>query len=249
MNISNKKIFIFITVRIGSSRLPAKCLKKINNKKIIEIIIQRAKKIGYPIIILTTKNKSDDILCNLAKKNKIMYYRGSSNNVLKRWYDCGISFDADIMIMVDADDLLFDYEIYKNALKKILTNKFDYIKANENSVTGLFTYIFKAEVIKNIYIENKNKKIETIGPYLGKKFKFCLLKLKRNKKIRFTLDYEEDLIFFKKIFSRFSFNVKTNKVIAYLKKNKSLTKINSFRQNDYLKNQRKKYEKLQRLEV
>ena len=178
-----------------------------------------------------------------------MYYRGSSSNVLKRWYDCVINFDVDIMIMVDADDLLFDYEIYKNALKKILTNKFDYIKAQENSITGLFTYIFKAKVIKNIYIENKNKNIETIGPYLSKKFKFCLLSLKKNKKIRFTLDYEEDLIFFRKIFSRFSFNVKTNKVIAYLKKYKNLTKINSFRQNDYLTNQRQKYENLQRFEV
>jgi spore coat polysaccharide biosynthesis protein SpsF len=148
MNISNKKVFIFITVRTSSSRLPNKCLKKINNKKIIEIVIQRAKKIGYQIILLTTKNKSDDTLCNLAKKNKIMHYRGSTNNVLKRWYDCMISFNADIAIIVDADDLLFDYDIYKIALKKILTNKFDYIKANENSITGLFTYIFNANVIK-----------------------------------------------------------------------------------------------------
>lgn len=249
MNIINKKIFIFITARTNSSRLPNKCLKKINKKKIIEIIIQRAKKIGYQIILLTTQNKSDDVLCNLAKKNKIAHYRGSTDNVLKRWYDCMISFNVDIAIIVDADDLLFDYDIYKSALKKILTNKFDYIKANKNSITGLFTYIFKASVIKDTYIKNKTKKIETIGPYLSKKFKSCQLNLKKNKKIRFTLDYKEDLLFFKKIFSRFSFNVKTNKVIDYLENFNNVTKINSFRQDNYLTNQKKKYEKLQRLEV
>lgn len=235
----DKKIYVFITVRTTSSRLPRKCLKQINKKKIIEIIIDRAKRIGYPIILLTTKDKSDDILCRLANKNNINFYRGPSKNVLKRWYDCVLSFGVDIAIIVDADDLLFDYDIYKKALTKILNKKFDYIKANKNSITGLFTYIFKSKVIKGIYLKNRQKKIESIGPYLDKKYKFYSLKLQKSKSIRFTLDYKEDFTFFKKIFSRFSFFEKTNKVIEYLIKNKNLTKINHFRQNDYLKNQLK----------
>ena len=249
MKINKNDIFILITVRTGSSRLPSKCLKLINKKRVIEIIIKRAKKIGYPIILVTTKNKSDDILCKLANRNKVMHYRGSSKNVLKRWNDCLNKFKVDIAIMVDADDLLFDYDTYKRALKKIINSKFDYIKANTNSITGLFTYIFRAKVIKNVYEKNKFKSVEIIGPYLDKKYKFFSIRLRRNKKIRFTLDYKEDFILFKKIFSTFSFTVKTNRVIAYLEKYKNLTKINSFRQNDYLTNQRKKYEKLQRLEV
>jgi len=239
MKLDKHKIFILITVRTESSRLPKKCLKLINKKKIIEIIITRAKKIGYPIIIVTTKRKSDDILCKLAIKNKALYYRGASKNILKRWNDCLKKFKADIAIMVDADDLLFDYDVYKKALKKFLNSKFDYIKANNNSITGLFTYIFRAKLIKKVYDKNKNKPIETIGPYLDKKYKFYSLNLRRNKQMRFTLDYKEDFLLFKKIFYRFSFTVKTNKVIDYLKKFKSLTRINYFRQNDYLKNQRR----------
>jgi len=84
---------------------------------------------------------------------------------------------------------------------------------------------------------------------LERKFRYYSLNLKKDKKFRFTLDYKEDLIFFKKIFSKFSFTVKTTIVIKYLRKFKNISNINYFRQDDYLKNQRKKYEKLQRVEV
>ena len=68
--------------------------------------------------------------------------------------------------------------------------------------------------------------------------------IKKDKEIRLTLDYLEDLIFFKKIFSKFTFTVKTNKVINYLKRFKNIGKINYFRQNHYLNNQKKNYERL-----
>ena len=74
--------------------------------------------------------------------------------------------------------------------------------------------------------------------------KFHSLNLKKGKKIRFTLDYPEDLIFFKKIYSKFPFTVESAKVVNYLKRFKNISKINYFRQNDYLTNQKKNYERL-----
>ena len=243
-SIKKKNIFTIITVRTASKRLPKKCLKLINKKKVIEIIIKRAKKIGFPIILATTKDKSDQILCNIAIKNKISYFQGSKKNVLKRWNDCILNYNIDIALIVDADDLLFDYTVYKKAVNKIIKNKYDYIRANKDSITGLFTYIFKSKVIKKIFNDNKEKNIETPEPFLKKKFKFHSLNLKKDKKIRFTLDYLEDLVFFKKIFSKFPFTVETTKVINHLKHFKNISKINYFRENDYLINQKKSYERL-----
>ena len=74
---------------------------------------------------------------------------------------------------------------------------------------------------------------------MSKNLKFHSLNLKKGKKIRFTLDYPEDLVFFRKIYSKFPFTVETTKVINYLKRFKNISKINYFRQNDYLTNQRK----------
>jgi len=245
-----KKIFTIITARTGSARLSKKCIRLIKKKPIIEIIIQRSKEIGYPVVLATTKNKEDNILCEYAKKNKIYYFRGSEKNVLKRWNDCIEFYKIDIINIVDADDLLLDYNSYKKGIKIILKNNYDYINSEKNSITGLFNYVCKASIIKRLFREYKKKNIETIEPFLKKKkYKFFSLKLKKSNNIRLTLDYNEDLVLFKKIFSKFSFNVKSNNVISYLQKNKKISNINYFRQSDYKSNQKKKYEKLQGMEV
>ena len=58
---------IFIPVRLDSSRLPKKHLKKINNIPIIELLVQRLKKVKNVrnIIVCTTNLSSDDKLVNL----------------------------------------------------------------------------------------------------------------------------------------------------------------------------------------
>ena len=56
------KVFI-LTARTKSHRLPSKIIKKIyKNLRIVDVIIERAKKINLPIILATTQKKSDDFL-------------------------------------------------------------------------------------------------------------------------------------------------------------------------------------------
>ena len=47
-------------------------------------------------ILVINKNKSDDVLCKVANRNKVIYYRESSKNVLKRWSECLNKFKVDI---------------------------------------------------------------------------------------------------------------------------------------------------------
>lgn len=67
------KIGIFLYARLNSKRLPKKVLLKIGKKNILEIIIHRLKKLRvlkekFPITILTSNNKSDDVLVKFCKK-------------------------------------------------------------------------------------------------------------------------------------------------------------------------------------
>ena len=59
----NKKILICIPARFHSMRLPGKPLLKINNKTIIEHVIDKVNQVSYPkdIVILTEDIK---ILCS-----------------------------------------------------------------------------------------------------------------------------------------------------------------------------------------
>ena len=81
----DNKVLAIIQARYLSSRLPGKVLKKINNKTIIEILINRllkSKKISK-IIMACSSNEMDKEIVKIAKKIKIDYFIGSEKNVLK----------------------------------------------------------------------------------------------------------------------------------------------------------------------
>ena len=74
------KVAAIIEARIQSTRLPGKVLKKINNKEVLKILIERvkqSKKIDK-IVVATTTNRKDDKIVSFLKKLKIPCYRGSS---------------------------------------------------------------------------------------------------------------------------------------------------------------------------
>ena len=68
---------IFITVRTGSTRLPNKSILKIYGKYTIEYLIERVKesRLADEIILCTTSKLEDDILCRIATKNNIKYFK------------------------------------------------------------------------------------------------------------------------------------------------------------------------------
>ena len=90
------KFSIIVEARLGSNRLPNKILYRINKHVFLEYLIKRLKfsKEANEIIISTTNLQSDNEIVKVAKKNKIKYYRGSENNVLKRVIDTGKRFNC-----------------------------------------------------------------------------------------------------------------------------------------------------------
>jgi len=71
-------IDIFIPARLDSSRLPKKHLQKINNIPIIELLVQRLKKVKNVrnIIVCTTNKESDDELVKILAKKKYYILEG-----------------------------------------------------------------------------------------------------------------------------------------------------------------------------
>ena len=64
---------IIIQARMGSKRLPGKCIMKYKNTTPLEVLVNRVKKIKNirNIIIATTKLKIDDIFSKYSKKLKV----------------------------------------------------------------------------------------------------------------------------------------------------------------------------------
>ena len=109
-----------VTVRNSSSRLPNKAIMKVKSDlKAIEIVIKRAKKTGFPVILATSISKDDDIFEEIAKKNNIEIFRGSLLNKIKRWFDCFKEFDIKNSLLVDGDDLAYNYDIGRRGMMEL----------------------------------------------------------------------------------------------------------------------------------
>jgi len=234
---------IFLTVRIGSTRLPRKALLEIKGKTVIEHLIDRLKlaKLADKIVLCTTINSEDKILTEIAKKNKIDFFQGSEEDKIDRYYHAALYFKINKVIIVDGDDIFCDpYHIDKiiQTLKK--TNA-DYI-TYRGLPLGITAHGIKFEALKKVW-ELKDGVAEVWGGYFTETglFKVSILEPEYEFKypdIRMTLDYPEDFQFFKEIFDRLYkpgeiFTLQ--EIITLLKKTPQIMKINSSLQEKYMK--------------
>jgi spore coat polysaccharide biosynthesis protein SpsF len=236
---------IFITVRSDSTRLPKKCLLEINGKPTIEYVIDRMKVTGYPVILCTTELENDDILCDLAIENGILFYRGSIEDKLERWRGAADLYDVEFFVTADGDDLLCDPELVEMAFNQYEETKADFIEG-VNIPCGAFTYGIKVSALNKVCEIKGTSDTEMMMPYFTETglFKVEPLwnapKVLQRPEIRMTLDYEDDLKFFKAIFGNFKSTVPLREVLSFLDENPELIKINQYLQQRFLDNQRSK---------
>jgi len=122
-----KKIVAIIQARVGSSRFPGKVLKKIGNKTLLEILVNRIKKVKNldDIIIATSTNPKDKKIEELAEKLSVKCYRGSEENVLERYVEASKLISADIIVRVTADNPLTDPQEIDNLILSHINQKND----------------------------------------------------------------------------------------------------------------------------
>ena len=141
-----------VTMRNSSKRLPNKSMAKItHDESAADIIIERAKLTGLPVILATSLDKSDDDLVIIGQKHNVMVFRGSLINKIKRWHNCFKKFDIEHALLIDGDDLCYDYDIGKRSLSELKTSKSDIIWCPQEIITGLFTLAVTKTAIKKLY--------------------------------------------------------------------------------------------------
>jgi spore coat polysaccharide biosynthesis protein SpsF len=246
-----------ITVRLSSSRLPQKALLPIGNKPLIEHVIRRAKenlKLGLEkVVICTSTETEDDVFESIAQAQGVDCYRGSLQDKIARWQGAAHHFNADVVVAIDADDPFCDPELIGLALKQLEESGADIVTADrEGYVCGGFTHAMKSSVLDEICDLKDTTETEMTKPYLIESGRFkveplVVPELFKDSSVRLTLDYPEDLEFFRKLFEEMNIEENTvplREILQYLQDHPKLKEINFFRQGDFLANQ-KKSEKLE----
>ena len=202
-------ITCIIQARMGSIRLPGKIMEKMDGeKKVIDYVIEQlksAKKIDKIIVAIPNLVK-DDITYKYLTSKKIQTFRGSSTNVLDRYYQCAKKESASIIVRITADNPLIDPEIVDKVIIKFIENDFDYV-ANTHPRTfpyGTETEVFSFDALERAWKETDNEfDKEHVTPYFYKnqeKFKIGNLEQEKDlSKYSWTVDYQENLDFVKLI--------------------------------------------------
>ena len=203
---------LIIQARTGSTRLKNKIVMEIFNRPILSFMLERLRfcKNIDQIVIATTIEKKDDIIVDIAKANNIDFFRGSEEDLLDRHYKAGLKFNADIIIKIPSDCPLADPKVVDNVIQYYLDNKnmFDYV-SNYHPPTfpdGLDVEVIPMNILKMAWDKaTKDYEREHLTPYIWEhpeKFRIGNISYEENlfMKERWTLDYEEDFLFIKKIF-------------------------------------------------
>jgi len=208
-------IIAIVQARMGSTRFPNKVMSKINNHTLIEILLKRLSKskLINKIILATTDLESDDLLQAHVEEIGFNVFRGDSDNVLKRYYETAIKFNADIIVRITGDCPLIDSSIVDDVINLYLNNKVDYA-ANTFPPTfpdGLDVSVFSFKALEAAFLNaNSNFDKEHVTPYIRNSDSFTKINLSNNIDLsnnRWTVDEKIDYELIKLIFDHFEPNI------------------------------------------
>ncbi len=225
-----------IKVRMGSTRLPGKVLKKLNGISVLECLCDQLNysRLLNDKIIATTSNSEDDVIVNFCESKGIKCFRGSVNDVLDRYHKCAKKFSINTIIRITSDCPLMDPQVVDDVIDFYLKNSYDYVN---NFYKRTYPYgndveIFSLKVLEKVWEKaTKPSEREHVTPYIYNnpdEFSIGWIENKENlSEFHWTVDRKEDLIFVQKIFKKISKRpILMKDIIDVIKDDPSLLEIN-----------------------
>lgn len=119
---------IILQARTGSTRMPEKVILPFyQEQSILDLLLEKVKKLGVPVVLATTVNPSDDRICALAEKHKVPVFRGSENDVLDRFIQAARKFGFSKIIRVCADNPFLDLAGMQTLIREFSHSNADYL--------------------------------------------------------------------------------------------------------------------------
>ena len=241
------KITVFITERSKSSRLPKKCHLNFGEVSVIEHVVLRALHYEFHPIICTTTDPSDDEIQILSDQLKVKCFRGPTNNKLLRWLKCCQEHDIEFFHSVDADDPFFCPIEVERSVGLLLKHNLDMVEPSPSSARGGATvgYSLRKKIIYEacsmISPESDTEMMWSFIHQVQSLKSMTLSDPVENVIIqRMTLDYWEDYIFLESLRSILGNLASRKEIFDLLQNNPDLPRINSFRNDEWAKNQKNK---------
>jgi spore coat polysaccharide biosynthesis protein SpsF len=234
------KILGIIQARLGSTRLPRKIFADIGGKRLIRHVVERSaasRHIGAIIVATTVEPEDAEVAEYATGVLGCGAFRGSTDDVLSRFYECAAPHAPDIIVRITADDPLKDAAIIDRAVEHLLADPA--LAYCSNTISPTFPEGFDIEAFRFSALERAHREAklpserEHVTPYIWKSpDKFAALNFTHDENLsdwRLTVDKPADLELMRAIFGELG--KQTNlfsyrEVIALLKARPELLDIN-----------------------
>jgi len=236
---SNKAAAI-IQARMGSTRLPGKVMKDLLGKPVLWHDIQRIKQSELidEIIIATTTKKQDQVIYEKALEWGVKAFRGSEEDVLKRYYDAAAENGVDTVVRITSDCPLIDPQVIDEIITYYNDNNYTLVTnagsnlENRTYPRGFDTEVFSFNVLEEAFNKAEERyQREHVTPFIYENYD-DIYYYKNDKDLsnyRLTLDTKEDYELIKAVYDKLykgKHNFYLNEIIELLDNNKELLKLN-----------------------
>ena len=167
------KIIGITQARFNSSRFPGKILKKINGKSLLQIHLERVKasRLINKFIVATTNENPTNEIEEIAVSLGYEIYKGSTNDVLDRFYNAAKAELPDYIVRITSDCPLIDATLIDEIIKACIEGKFDYCSntLQPSYPDGLDVEVFKYTALEKAWNEAvSSSDREHVTPYISR---------------------------------------------------------------------------------
>ena len=234
-------ILAITQARYGSSRLPAKILKEVNGKSLLEIHLERIlkSKMITKLKVATTTEEGADIIVSIANRLNIESYKGSIDDVLQRFYETAKPESPDYVVRLTSDCPLIDPEVIDKVINVCIETGIDYASNTlfPTYPDGVDVEVFKFSALEKAYNEADLKSDrEHVTPFIWRNstFKggqlFDSVNVENSvdySKSRITVDTMDDFLLVKTLIENLGIEKSFGEYIDYLENHKTLKELNN----------------------
>jgi len=201
---------ILVTARLGSTRLKRKHLLEVDGHPIVYYLLKRIltefqaeRKNGHLKVIIATSDEAENRSFERFNNEGVIVFYGSINNIPFRHLQAAQEHFLDAIVSVDGDDILCSVRgmryVY-NALEEGA----NYVKTS-NLPFGMNSFGYTKKFLELSVSSQKSDVLETGWGRIFDESQLVDIPMNfeiQNDLLRFTLDYDEDFLFFKAIIKK-----------------------------------------------
>jgi len=202
---------VVVQARMASSRLPGKVLMDLGGRTVLSHVIERCMAIrNSSIVCCAVSDRADcEPVAEEAERCGAIVFRGSDHDVLERYYMAAVDLKADAILRVTSDCPLIDPEVAANLIDLFCSTGADFAT---NNMPPLWPHGLDCEAISLKWLERAWKEAvdpmdrEHVSPFIRRHPDARIVNLKgpggQFSDHRWTLDYPEDIEFFRALFAQ-----------------------------------------------